>query len=112
MSQDQHRMEPGLSRRSNMDSVTELLLLPDGRILVHNLTPAMAALLREFDLEDNEIALRSSLGTAGNLPGSLVNEPSPRTSRPLAISKARGPERRPKPSTDFQPCVPPSVSKT
>ncbi len=28
---------------------TELLLLPDGRILVHNLTPAMAALLHELD---------------------------------------------------------------
>ncbi len=26
---------------------TELLLLPDGRILVHNLTPAMAALLQQ-----------------------------------------------------------------
>jgi hypothetical protein len=37
-----------------MSSLTELLLLPDGRILVHNLTPAMAALLKEFDRQDTD----------------------------------------------------------
>lgn len=31
---------------------SELLLLPDGRILVHNLTPAMAALLHALDPQD------------------------------------------------------------
>jgi hypothetical protein len=29
---------------------TELLLLRDGRMIAHNLTPAMAALLRQFGL--------------------------------------------------------------
>ncbi len=32
-----------------IETHTELLILPDGRILVHNLTPAMAALLHELD---------------------------------------------------------------
>jgi hypothetical protein len=112
MTQDQHRREPDLSRRSNVSSVTELLILPDGRILVHNLTLAMAALLKEFDLQDNEIALRSSLGAAGTLPDSLTNEPSPLASRPLTISKARAPQRPLKPLTGSQPRVSPSVSKT
>ncbi|HRY46752.1 MAG TPA: hypothetical protein P5186_01775 [Candidatus Paceibacterota bacterium] len=31
---------------------TELLILEDGRILVHNLTPEFAAVLRELDRED------------------------------------------------------------
>ena len=31
---------------------TELLILPDGRVLVQNLTPAMAALLQELDSRD------------------------------------------------------------
>ena len=38
---------------------TELLLLPDGRILVHNLTVAMAALLRQLDPEDRHMTRRA-----------------------------------------------------
>ena len=41
---------------------TELLLLPDGRILVHNLTPAMAALLHELDPGDRRM-IRGALLT-------------------------------------------------
>lgn len=38
---------------------SELLLLPDGRILVHNLTPAMAALLQHLDPEDRRMLRRA-----------------------------------------------------
>jgi hypothetical protein len=38
---------------------TELLLLPDGRVLVHNLTPAFADLLRELAPEDGRLAARA-----------------------------------------------------
>ena len=38
---------------------SELLLLPDGRILVHNLTPAMAALLNQLDPEDRRMIKRA-----------------------------------------------------
>ena len=40
---------------------SELLLLPDGRILVHNLTPAMAALLQQLDPEDRHMSERAIL---------------------------------------------------
>ena len=39
---------------------SELLLLPDGRILVHNLTPAMAGLLQQLDPEDRRMFSRAS----------------------------------------------------
>jgi hypothetical protein len=73
---------------------TELLLLPNGRILVHNLTPAMAALLKELDLQDDEMALRSSLATAGTLPGSVANDPSP-SLKPGHVSARRSVRRAP-----------------
>lgn len=38
---------------------TELLLLPDGRILVHNLTPAMAALLQQINPGDRSMTERA-----------------------------------------------------
>ena len=38
---------------------SELLLLPDGRILVHNLTPAFAGLLKELNPDDEQIRRRS-----------------------------------------------------
>jgi len=38
---------------------TELLLLPDGRILAHNLTPAAAALLHHLDPGDRSMLLRA-----------------------------------------------------
>jgi hypothetical protein len=31
------------------ENCTELLLLPDGRVMVHNLTPAMAGMLKDLD---------------------------------------------------------------
>ena len=40
-------------------SHSELLILPDGRILVHNLTPAFADLLHELNPEETQIAGRT-----------------------------------------------------
>ena len=41
------------------DLVSELLLLPDGRVLVHNLTPAFADLLHELNPDDRQIQPRT-----------------------------------------------------
>jgi hypothetical protein len=46
--------------------VTELLLLPDGRILAQNLTPVMAAILLE--LNPNEEAIRRRVIKPSNPP--------------------------------------------
>jgi hypothetical protein len=47
---------------SDRDSAltSELLVLPDGRILVHNLTPAFADLLNELNPADDAVKLRAS----------------------------------------------------
>ncbi len=39
--------------------VSELLILPDGRILVHNLTPAFARVLQELNPADTQIQPRA-----------------------------------------------------
>jgi len=38
--------------------VSELLILPDGQILVHNLTPNFARLLQELNPNDEQISSR------------------------------------------------------
>jgi hypothetical protein len=43
---------------SGESQVSELLILPDGRILVHNLTPAFAGLLHELNPDDEQISSR------------------------------------------------------
>ncbi|MGA2786716.1 MAG: hypothetical protein ABSF60_04240 [Verrucomicrobiota bacterium] len=40
------------------DQVSELLILPDGRILVHNLTQPFADLLHELNPDDEQISSR------------------------------------------------------
>jgi hypothetical protein len=40
--------------------ITELLILPDGRILVHNLTQPFARLLRELNPGDKQISSRAT----------------------------------------------------
>ena len=45
---------------TNPEASTELLILPDGRILVHNLTPVMAALLAELNPADEPMRERAS----------------------------------------------------
>lgn len=39
---------------------TELLILPDGRILVHNLTQPMTKLLRTLNSQDHQLSARGS----------------------------------------------------
>ncbi len=43
------------------NQVSELLILPDGRILVHNLTRTFAELLSELNPNDEQISSRISL---------------------------------------------------
>ena len=52
-----HRSKKG-SASPGKDQVSELLILPDGQILVHNLTPAFAGLLRELNPDDEQISSR------------------------------------------------------
>ena len=53
-------MNPNWKKQSPRQAIfmSELLVLPDGRILVHNLTQPMAKLLRELNPEDRQIAPR------------------------------------------------------
>ena len=46
------------AQKSSAPLTSELLLLPDGRILAHNLTPAFAGLLRELNPGDEQISSR------------------------------------------------------
>jgi hypothetical protein len=39
--------------------ITEMLILPDGRVLVHSLTPCFAELLRELNPDCGEITSRT-----------------------------------------------------
>jgi hypothetical protein len=52
-----HRPKKG-SASPGKDQVSELLILPDGQILVHNLTPAFAGLLHELNPDDEQISSR------------------------------------------------------
>jgi hypothetical protein len=40
--------------------VSEILILPDGRIFVHNLSPMMAGLLAEFNPTDEAMCRRAT----------------------------------------------------
>jgi len=46
------------SNSSEPPLLSELLVLPDGRILAHNVTASLAALLRALVPDDGELALR------------------------------------------------------
>jgi len=46
----------------------ELLILPDGRILTHNLTPAMAKVLRELNPDDEQMNRRAGETKPDELP--------------------------------------------
>ena len=67
---------------------TEILILADGCILVHNLTPEAAAMLRELNPQDSVIAPRKdasdrflqapSSSRQRGIPSSLINRlPTP-----------------------------------
>jgi hypothetical protein len=45
--------------RAASSAQSELLILPDGRVLVHNLTPTMASLLAELNPADPAMRERS-----------------------------------------------------
>ena len=47
-----------VSASPGKDQVSELLILPDGQILVHNLTPAFADLLHELNPDDEQVSSR------------------------------------------------------
>jgi hypothetical protein len=47
------------SRPAEPPLTTELLILPDGGVLAHNLTPLFADLLKEFNPRDAQFARRA-----------------------------------------------------
>jgi hypothetical protein len=47
--------------RTGRALTSELLVLPDGRVLVHNLTPSFAGLLRELNPHDEQLGQRNRL---------------------------------------------------
>lgn len=61
---------------------TELLILSDGRICVHNLTPAMAALLHEFNPLDRSMMDRATMARRQERKR-RAKQPNRRTSRKL-----------------------------
>ena len=63
------RSSPPIDKFTKPGSTSELLLLADGRILVHNLTPALAAVLSKLNPADEQIHPRTA-----SIPASK-NEP-------------------------------------
>jgi hypothetical protein len=60
---------------------SQFLLLPDGRVLAHNLTPALAAVLAELNPGDAQIRSRTGraeliLATAGQISASCPFVPT------------------------------------
>jgi hypothetical protein len=49
-------------------AVSEILILPDGKILAHNLSPAMAGILAELDPADETMRLRATQNTPHEIP--------------------------------------------
>lgn len=50
-------------------SITEMQILPDGRVLVHNLTPLMAAILAGMNPADDQMRSRARGGSDADAPG-------------------------------------------
>ena len=68
--------EPGAAPQpSPSEAVTEVLLLPDGRVFAHNLTPTFTALLAELNPADPQFAPRV-VTPATSAPGDK-QEPNP-----------------------------------
>ena len=53
-----------------MPQHTEILILPEGKVLVHNLTPVMAAILEQLNPHADEIRDRVAVARAQDQPGS------------------------------------------
>jgi hypothetical protein len=58
------KRDPAKARRAN--SETELLILPDGRVLVHNLTAMVAEALVDLNPQDRFINRRVFAGRKGH----------------------------------------------
>jgi hypothetical protein len=56
---NRRRHSPHIDGHPEGESHTQLLLLPDGRLFVHNLTPAMAQLLQKLDPGDRFLQQRT-----------------------------------------------------
>jgi len=52
-------LSPGEREKTEPDAAVDLLILSDGTILVHNLTPALAAILNEMNPHDETIHPRA-----------------------------------------------------
>lgn len=63
MNRDAGKHEVGRSNENQRvpNLVSELLILPDGRVLVHNLTPTFATLLSELNPHCEQITSRATL---------------------------------------------------
>jgi hypothetical protein len=46
--------------KTKLDSGTEILVLPDGKILAHNITPATAAILSLIDPQNESLKQRAA----------------------------------------------------
>jgi hypothetical protein len=55
-----------MDRVKTKQTTSELLLLPDGRILAQNITPTMAKLLSELNPEDKLMRQRARIGNRRN----------------------------------------------
>jgi|KBSMisStaDraftv2_1062788.scaffolds.fasta_scaffold263610_3 hypothetical protein len=53
---------------SDVDTITRLLILPDGRVLAHNLTPWMAQILHELAPGDSILEQRQRSSTGRTVP--------------------------------------------
>jgi hypothetical protein len=53
------KLTKSLNRASGQTLASELLILPDGQVLVHNLTPAFARLLAELNPDCRQIVSRT-----------------------------------------------------
>jgi hypothetical protein len=62
---------------------TELLILPDGRVLVHNLTQPFAELLRELNPGDEQISPRVKTNVRPGPHRSPAKNQNPRQARRL-----------------------------
>jgi len=58
------KMKPAIPKL--ISSVSEFLILPDGRILAQNITPTMAKLLSELNPEDKLMRQRARIGNRQN----------------------------------------------
>jgi hypothetical protein len=60
-------------------SSAEILILPDGRILAHNITPAVAAVLAELDPADEPMRLRAAALPVSSTPSQTSAAPHSRS---------------------------------